>query len=188
MNIANQLTFFRMLLAAVCIGLVLRHTPASLIGGLAVFLLASFTDFLDGFIARKKGMISDLGRLIDPIADKVLIIGVFLAFLQLRVVNAWMVTAIMFREFIVTGLRVYALNKQVVLEAKKLGKHKTVSQIVAIILIFLSLIFRQMFPDQFVSRLLYEFGVPVAMWYVVVLTVSSGVYYFWSNRKIIRTF
>jgi CDP-diacylglycerol--glycerol-3-phosphate 3-phosphatidyltransferase len=188
MNISNQLTLCRIILSFICIGLILRDTFFSLLVSFIVFILASLTDFLDGFLARKKQIISDLGRLIDPIADKILIIGVFLAFLQLGVVNAWMVSVIMLREFIVTSLRLYSLNKGVVLEAKRWGKHKTFSQILGIILIFIILILFRIAPQNKIFSFFYYRFIIVIMSYIVMITLFSGIYYFWTNRKIIKTF
>lgn len=188
MSIANKLTFLRIFLAFICIGLILINRFSTLLIAFIVFILASITDFFDGYLARKKNMISDLGKFLDPIADKILIIGVFLAFLQLRVVNAWMVSVIMFREFIVTGLRLYSLNKGVVLEAKKWGKHKTISQILGIIIIFIIMILYSLFPSSHRIIDLYYSFIPLIMWYIVIITLFSGVYYFWVNRRIIRTF
>lgn len=189
MNISNQLTFLRILLAFVCIGFILQNSFASLIIAFLVFIFASITDFLDGYLARKKNLISDLGKLLDPIADKILIIGTFLAFLQLKViVNAWMVSVIMLREFIVTGLRLYSLNKGVVMEAKTLGKHKTFSQVVGIFFIFITLILVKSMPSNNVVLFLYIRVIPIMMWYIVAITLFSGVHFFWVNRKMIRTF
>jgi CDP-diacylglycerol--glycerol-3-phosphate 3-phosphatidyltransferase len=111
MNIANYLTFLRIILAFFCIGFILRNDFNSILIAFVIFIIASLTDMLDGMFARRHNLISDLGKLLDPIADKILIIGVFLAFLQLKVVvNAWMVAVIMLREFIITGLRLYVLK------------------------------------------------------------------------------
>ncbi|MDD5194118.1 MAG: CDP-diacylglycerol--glycerol-3-phosphate 3-phosphatidyltransferase [Candidatus Omnitrophica bacterium] len=189
MNISNKLTFLRIILTFVCIGFILRNTFFSLIIAFIIFIIASITDFLDGYLARKKNLISDLGKLLDPIADKILIIGTFLAFLQLKViVNAWMVSVIMLREFIVTGLRLYSLNKGVVMEAKSLGKHKTFCQLVGIVFIFITLIlFKSLAPNKIVE-FLYVRVIPIVMWYIVAITLFSGVHFFWVNRKMIRTF
>jgi len=189
MNIANQLTFLRIILAFLCIGFILGNTFSSILFAFGIFILASLTDLFDGFLARKKNTITDLGKILDPIADKILIIGVFLAFLQLDiVVNAWMVSVIMLREFIITGMRLSNLNKGEVLEAKRWGKHKTVSQIAAIILIFLSLLLYIKFPRNEFVVFLYTKVTHVLMWYVVVITLFSGIWYFWVNRRSIKTF
>ncbi len=188
MNTPNKLTFLRIILAFICIGFILSNTFYSLLIAFFIFALASFTDFLDGYLARKNNLISDLGKLIDPIADKILIIGVFCAFLQLGVVNAWMVSAIMLREFIVTGLRLYGLNKGIVLEAKRFGKHKTLSQVVGIFVILITLVILKILPDSSTALFFYQRIIPLMMYYIVTITLSSGVYYFWVNRKTIRTF
>lgn len=187
MNIANKLTISRIVLAFICIGFTLGNSLAFLILALIVFTAASLTDALDGYFARKRNLISDLGKLLDPIADKILIIGVFCAFLELKVVNTWMVSLIMLREFIITGLRLYGLNKGVVLEAKRFGKHKTFSQVTGIFVIYFALILSKVFPEGKTVFILYKF-IPLVMWYIVAITVFSGIYYLWVNRKTIRTF
>jgi CDP-diacylglycerol--glycerol-3-phosphate 3-phosphatidyltransferase len=189
MNIANYLTFLRIILAFFCIGFILRNDFNSILIAFVIFIIASLTDMLDGMFARRHNLISDLGKLLDPIADKILIIGVFLAFLQLKVVvNAWMVAVIMLREFIITGLRLYVLKSGEVLEAKRWGKHKTVSQIAGIFVIFISLLLKRKFPQNDFIIFLYGTVTYLMMWYVVLITLFSGVYYFWINRKLIKTF
>jgi CDP-diacylglycerol---glycerol-3-phosphate 3-phosphatidyltransferase len=188
MNTPNKLTFLRIVLAFICIAFILIDTFGSLLLAFLVFALASFTDFLDGYLARRNNLISDLGKLLDPIADKILIIGIFCAFLQLGVINAWIVVSIMLREFIVTGLRLYGLNKGVVLEAKYFGKHKTLSQVAGIFIILITLIILKIFPASSPALFLYGRIIPLVLYYIVFITLFSGVYYFWVNRKIIRTF
>ena len=188
MNIANKLTVLRIVLALFCVGFMLYNTFYSLIGALLIFILASCTDWLDGHVARKYDLISDLGKLLDPVADKVLTIGVFLAFLQLSVINAWMVVPIMLREFLITGLRLLALNRGVVLEAKKFGKHKTFSQVAGIIIIFLLQVLSLKYPSASVGFLSYKAVINLIMWYIIFITIFSGVYYLWANRKLIKTF
>ncbi|MFA5008013.1 MAG: CDP-diacylglycerol--glycerol-3-phosphate 3-phosphatidyltransferase [Candidatus Omnitrophota bacterium] len=189
MNIANYLTFLRIILAFICIGFILGNSFNSILTAFIIFIFASLTDLLDGIFARRNNLVTDLGKLLDPIADKILIIGVFLAFLQLKVVvNAWMVSVIMLREFIITGLRLYILNRGEVLEAKRWGKHKTVSQIIGIVVIFLSLLLFKKFPQNQFVIFLYGKVTHIIMWYVVFITLFSGVYYFWINRRSIKTF
>lgn len=189
MNIANYLTFLRIILAFFCIGFILRNNFNSILIAFIIFIIASLTDLFDGMFARRHNLISDLGKLLDPIADKILIIGVFLGFLQLKVVvNAWMVTVIMLREFIVTGLRLYVLKSGEVLEARRWGKHKTVSQVAGIIVIFISLLLFKKFPQNNFVIFLYTKLTYLIMWYVVIITLFSGFYYFWTNRRAIKTF
>jgi len=187
-NRANKLTVSRIFLAFVCIGFIAQDTFPFLVGGLILFIAASITDFFDGYIARHHNMVSDLGKILDPIADKILIVGVFLAFLQLGVVNAWMVSAIMLREFIVTSVRLYGLNKGAVLEAQMLGKHKTFSQIAGIVAILLILILSKSLRGNAIVNLLRFRLIPVIMCYIVFITLFSGVSYIWANRKTIKTF
>jgi phosphatidylglycerophosphate synthase len=99
-----------------------------------------------------------------------------------------MVIAILLREFIVTSLRLYSLRKGVVLAAQGLGKHKTVSQISGVLIIFSFLILSKTFPQAKITDFLYNFGIPIVMWYIVAITLFSGIYYFWVNRQIIKTF
>lgn len=165
----------------------MQNTFFSLIVAFFIFTFASITDFLDGFVARKKNLVSDLGKILDPIADKILIMGVFLAFIQEGVIEAWMVGVIILREFLITSLRLYALNKGVVLEAKRFGKHKTLSQVIAIFLIFIILILSKRFAGKTIS-FLYSDVISWVMWYVVGITLFSGFYYLWQNRREIKTF
>lgn len=188
MNLPNYLTILRIVLSFLCLWLILKNNLPSLVGAFVIFIFASLTDFLDGFLARKKKLVSDLGKLLDPIADKILIMGVFLGFLQLGRISAWMLLAIFFREFLITGLRLYALNKGVVLEAKSFGKHKTVSQILGIYIIFISLIIVNLKSSSAVENFLYYKLIPLVMVYIVVVTLISGFLYLWRNRKIIKTF
>ena len=187
MNIANQMTILRMLLAFVCVWLIHIGTFSALAWGLIVFGVASFTDFLDGFFARRLGVVSDLGRILDPVADKVLVLGVFIAFVEAGVVSTWMVILIIFRELLITSLRLLVLNKGIVLEAKMLGKHKMVSQIAGIVAIFLVLIIFEKAPQHELVRFALARGIPFIMGYIVIITLFSGGHYLWQNRKLINT-
>src|SRR5512135_1783965 len=102
---------------------------------LLFFILACATDFLDGWIARARHQVTDFGKIMDPVADKVLVLGVFLSFVQMQLVPAWMVIVIIIRELLITGMRFLAIRKGRVLAAESAGKHKTVSQMIAIFFI-----------------------------------------------------
>jgi CDP-diacylglycerol--glycerol-3-phosphate 3-phosphatidyltransferase len=189
MNLPNKLTFSRIFLSFICVALILQNTFASLTLALVVFILASFTDYLDGYIARKKNLVSDLGKLLDPIADKILIVGVFLAFLKLGVINTWMVVVIMLREFVITSLRLFVLSRGgEVLEAKRFGKHKAFSQLLGIHIIFAIKILYEKAPQSNLSEILYPLIINILMWYILIVTLFSGFYYLWANRKLIKTF
>jgi CDP-diacylglycerol--glycerol-3-phosphate 3-phosphatidyltransferase len=188
MNISNYLTISRILFAFVCIALIVQGGLVSLIVSFLLFIVAAITDFLDGYYARRKGVVSDLGKLLDPIADKVLILGIFLSFLTRGVVSVWMVIVIMMREFIITGVRLFALSRGRVLEAQRFGKHKTFSQMLGINIIFIVLIAKEYNASNKVVSFFAQEGIAILMLYIVVVTAFSGIHYLWDNRKIFRSF
>ena len=133
-----------------------------------VFIVASITDAFDGYIARKYKLVTTLGKFIDPLADKVLVIAAMLALIELDRLPAWIVMVIITREFIVTGLRLVAAAEGVVIAASKGGKLKTVCQIIALIMLILNI------P-----------GGMMLMWVAMILTVWSGMDYLIKGSKII---
>ena len=190
MNIANKITSLRIVLALVCMWLVVKNTLFFLSAGFLVFILASLTDLFDGILARSRGIVSDLGKILDPIADKVLILGVFLAFVEIRAVHSWMVILIMFREFLITGIRIFALRKGRVLAAQRFGKHKTFSQMLGIIIIFSVLITNKIPSASGKYFLPAEVSNNIVFWlmlWIVFITLLSGGVYLWKNRKIIKS-
>jgi len=190
MNIANKITSLRIVLALVCMWLVVKNTLFFLSAGFLVFILASLTDLFDGILARSRGIVSDLGKILDPIADKVLILGVFLAFVEIRAVHSWMVILIMFREFLITGIRIFALRKGRVLAAQRFGKHKTFSQMLGIIIIFGVLITNKIPSASGKYFLPAEVSNNIVFWlmlWIVFITLLSGGVYLWKNRKIIKS-
>ena len=155
---------------------------------LLIFSAASLTDFFDGYIARKHKLVTNFGKLLDPIADKLLVLGAFITFVELRVVAAWMVVLIVSREIIITSLRLFAVTKGKVLAAEKGGKHKTVSQMVAIFVILGCLIIRELLVSarSWTPRLerLFDMGIFLLMLITITLTLTSGISYLWRNRKL----
>ena len=143
MNLPNKLTVSRIVLTFIFMFFVFSRGIAAKYLALFTFGLACLTDFLDGYIARKRKLENDFGRLMDPIADKILILAAFLAFVEMKIVPAWMVIVIIFRELLITGLRINAARRGKVFSASLAGKHKTVSQMVAIISILIFLIIRE---------------------------------------------
>lgn len=191
MNIANKLTMLRLILAFVFMGFLFVEGLTFKIVALFVFGLASFTDLIDGWVARKRNEITDLGKLLDPIADKVLVVAAFLAFVEMNLIWGWMVVIIIIREFLITGLRFLAMNRGIVLGAELAGKHKTVSQIVTIFFILIVLIVKEAgtkygFWTASVENIANN-GIILLMFITVTLTVTSGFSYLWKNRQIIRT-
>jgi len=189
MNLPNRLTILRIVLTVVFLFFLFANGIIYKILAFVTFLIAAFTDFLDGYIAKKYNMTSDFGRLMDPIADKILTISAFLAFVEMGLIHAWMVIVIIFREFVVTGMRLMALQKNQVIEATLCGKHKTVSQMTAIFIILIFLIFREVgesleFWTQPFQRAFMNV-IFVLMLITVILTVVSGTSFFLRNRKII---
>jgi CDP-diacylglycerol--glycerol-3-phosphate 3-phosphatidyltransferase len=156
---------------------------------LAVFVLAAVSDFLDGRLAKKRNMITDFGKLMDPIADKILVLSAFAAFVQMGLIKDWMFMIIISREILITSLRLFALNKGKVLSAGKIGKHKTLSQMVAIFFMLGFIVFRELRLTYFTWNPgwdnLFTFSTNIIMWVVVILTTYSGFTYLWDNRKII---
>ncbi|MCL2767241.1 MAG: CDP-diacylglycerol--glycerol-3-phosphate 3-phosphatidyltransferase [Synergistaceae bacterium] len=133
-----------------------------------VFIVAAITDSLDGYIARKFKLVTTLGKFIDSLADKVLVIAALLALVELNRLPSWMVMIIITREFVVTGLRLVAAAQGVVIAASPGGKIKTFTQIIAIILLILNL------PGRM-----------IAMWIAMALTVISGMQYLMNGKKIL---
>jgi CDP-diacylglycerol--glycerol-3-phosphate 3-phosphatidyltransferase len=198
MNLPNKLTVSRFVLTALFLGalfcpwqLPLRNTFA-----LFFFCVAGFTDFLDGRIARRRGLITNFGILMDPLADKILTCSAFIAFVESSHFNlpqgeapvkvaAWMVIVIVSRELAITGLRLLAASKNIVLAAERFGKHKTISQIVTIIAL-LVVDACQEWPAGLKD--LFTPWVPafadIMLWVTVVLTATSGGIYLWRNRKL----
>lgn len=191
MNLANKLTMSRLILAFVFMALLFVEGLMFKIIAFLVFSAASLTDLFDGWLARKRNEITDLGKLLDPIADKVLVVTAFLAFVEMNLIWGWMVVIIIIREFLITGLRFLAMNRGVVLEAERAGKHKTVSQIVTIFFILIVLILKDIGAKYSFWTASIEnaanYGIIALMFITVTLTVTSGFSYLWKNRQIIRT-
>jgi len=166
-NAPNLLSIFRILLVPLLVVILLTKFDGKEFYGLAVFLLASLTDFLDGFIARRQKKVTRLGKLLDPAADKILTSAAFISLVELGVAPAWMVVVIIAREFAVSALRSMAAAEHVVIAATLAGKVKTALQIIAIALLI--------FYNQ-----LGEFGhlAPLSLWLAMLVSVYSGLEYF----------
>jgi CDP-diacylglycerol--glycerol-3-phosphate 3-phosphatidyltransferase len=193
MNLPNKLTVSRFVLTAFFLWALFSSFRFNNTLALVIFSAASFTDFLDGKIARNRGLITNFGILMDPLADKILTCSAFVAFVESThlhpdapvKVAAWMVIIIVARELAITGLRLLAASKGVVLSAERFGKHKTISQIVAIIAL-LMIDAKNEWP-QGLQNIFQGWAVPFtefALWLTVVLTASSGLIYLWRNREI----
>jgi CDP-diacylglycerol--glycerol-3-phosphate 3-phosphatidyltransferase len=193
MNLPNKLTVSRFVLTALFLWALFSSLRFSNTLALVLFSMAGATDFLDGRIARKRGLITNFGILMDPLADKILICSAFIAFVESTHLNpnapvkvaAWMVIVIVARELTITGLRLLAASKNVVLAAENFGKHKTISQIVAINAL-LVLDACNEWPaglQKFFLSWVPQFA-EIMLWVAVALTAVSGALYLWRNRAI----
>jgi CDP-diacylglycerol---glycerol-3-phosphate 3-phosphatidyltransferase len=189
MNIANKITMFRIVLTFVFMVFLSFQGLWPKIISLLVFICAAISDYLDGRIARKRNMSTDFGKLMDPIADKILVLAAFAAFVQMQLIKDWMFMIIVSREILITSLRLFALNKGKVLSSGKIGKHKTFSQMVIIFLILGFIVFKEVMLNVSTWNPAWEKffrqGIDVFMWFIVGLTIYSGFSYLWDNRKVI---
>ena len=191
MNLPNMLTLSRLGMAAILIALLSLSFPFFKTLALVVFVIAGITDFFDGYLARNVYGVTSFGRLMDPLTDKVLVCAAFICFVDLGIVPAWIVIIIVAREFMVTGLRLLAASKGKIISAGQWGKHKTVWQIVAIIVILLGLALQndvlRTANEELMSDFNYAFkyiawGVSVA---VAAITATSGALYFSEHKELI---
>jgi CDP-diacylglycerol--glycerol-3-phosphate 3-phosphatidyltransferase len=166
-NLPNGLTLFRIFLVPFLVVVLLTKFEGREIVALTIFLIATATDFLDGYLARRRGEITTFGTLLDPIADKLLISAAFISLVEVGLVPAWMVVVVVGREFAVTGLRSVASGQGIVIAASPWGKAKMVSQITAISLLILS--------ERFDWLLLPG---KLVLWIVVAVAIISGAQYF----------
>jgi len=191
MNVPNQLTISRFGLTLAFLAVVFSDFPFHETISLLLFSAASLTDYFDGQIARRDKLITNFGILMDPLADKILVCSAFIAFVGLGWMPAWMVVIVVARELAITGLRLLAASKNLVLAAERFGKHKTISQIIAILSILVLHCYRQTGPvGQFIFgfRLFggpwVEWFTVVSLWVAVILTFASGLIYLWRNRAL----
>ena len=193
MNLPNKLTVSRFGLTVLFLWAM--FTKFAYHDSLALFLfcLAGVTDFLDGRIARARGLITNFGILMDPLADKVMTCSAFIAFVESTQRNtdapvklgAWMVVLIVARELAITGLRLLAASKNIVLAAERFGKHKTISQIVTLIALLVVDASEEWPPAlrQVFAPWTPQFA-GIMLWITVALTAASGGIYLWRNRNL----
>lgn len=189
MTLPDKLTISRIGLTFVFMLFLFIGGIGAKITALVIFLAASLTDFLDGYIAKGRNISTNFGRLMDPIADKILVIASFLAFVELKLIPAWMVVIVILREIGITGLRAFAAMKGRVIAADGGGKHKMVSQVLTIFVVLLFIIFREGGSAKFGfwtagAEAVYLHAIFVLMFLTVSLTLISGVSYFIKNREV----
>ena len=188
LNLPNRLTLGRLALCVLFV-FTLSLEPEtfafSRTTALVIFIIASLTDWLDGEIARRRNLVTDLGKLLDPLADKILISAAFVCLIgDPYGAPMWMVVAIISREFLITGLRIVAAQRGYIMAAEKAGKHKTISQIVVVIVaLVLDSSVELHIGDSTFLDLLDEIQ-PYLLWITLLITVGSGAVYFYRNRSL----
>ena len=186
MNLPNILTMLRLFLTLIFIFFLRQNGLVPKILALFAFTLAAITDFLDGYFARKLNLISQFGKIMDPIADKFLILSAFFIFSTMHIIAGWMFIVICVREVVVTGLRLIAMQKGIALAAEEAGKVKTVLQIVAVYLIMILIILAQLDVNaQWYGNMMSALagGITIFMVGIVLITSWSGISFIWNNRK-----
>lgn len=203
MNLANRLTLLRVILVPVFVVFLAIGTFWCNIFALIIFIIASITDYYDGLIARQQNTITTFGIFLDPLADKLLVTSAFVSFVAIPELQipAWMVIAIIAREFIITGLRSLGVSKNVIIPASMFGKVKTTSQITAIITILVILIVEGTLVKFFkltqydlleMTGLQYLSGwilINIPYWLmciVTILTLYSGINYIFQHKDVFR--
>jgi len=202
-NLPNAITVSRLFLTAVFVAAVGFPGTLGFAIALVTFSVAAATDWLDGYLARKLGMVTPLGKLLDPLADKILVCAAFVYFSAQPVVAdaahpnggyhspVWVTSLIIAREFLVTGLRQIAVEAGQVLAADRLGKWKTTFQLTYCITGLVWLTFSSMKDPGTIGGLLRDWAnpkawlMPVSLWIAVALTLISGANYVWSSRKLL---
>ncbi len=191
MNTPNKLTIIRAVMIPLFMALYLMDGMGWLIGAILVFLAAAITDHYDGKLARQNNQVTTFGKLMDPIADKLLIFGAFLCFMQKGVghINAWVIMIVLLREFLVTGVRMLAMGEDNVIAASIWGKLKTVSQFVLVIAVMVFELATMCFEFVPLSTDIIAYIMDVLTYIMVVvsviLTIFSGWDYVWKNRALL---
>jgi CDP-diacylglycerol--glycerol-3-phosphate 3-phosphatidyltransferase len=188
MNWANRLTLSRLALTVLFVAALNSSWEYARTSALIIFLIAGITDFVDGEVARRYGIITNFGKLMDPLVDKIMMAAAFISLVPLKAVPAWAATAVVARDFLITGLRLMATSKGRVLPAERLGKQKTSWQIITVIFFLALLAANELrYADEnsgWGFRAWHEAG-PVLVWITVALTIYSGLGFAWRNRDLI---
>jgi len=193
MTVANRLTLARLALTPVFVVLLLRETAHSLWIASGVFVIAALTDTADGYLARRTGTVSTVGRALDPLADKLLVASALLAFLRIgsAVVEEWMVGAILAREVVVTALRSVVTRRGFALPSTQLAKWKTTAQMAFVLALLGVMSMRATTdPDPAFWKDPGEAlrgPLEIALWIVTLLTIGSGLEYVWKTRGMLST-
>lgn len=190
MNLANKLTIARIFLSFLFLVFLILNDIFFHYIALLVFILACLTDFFDGYVARKLGQVTNFGRFMDPMADKVLITMGLISFAGLHIIKYWVVVMIVVREILITGIRAFAAFRGVIIHSIWIAKLKTFSQMILIIISLLYTIARfslggfenpfNININEVTVNFIHYFSI-----FVLILTLVSGIYYLWKNREIL---
>lgn len=192
MNLANKLTIIRILLIPFfLIFITLENVPYGKFIAIVIFILASITDKLDGYIARSRNQITRFGKFMDPLADKLLVTAALISLVEYHIIPTWVAMIIIAREFAVTGLRAVAASDGIVIAASPWGKVKTVTQIVAIILALVNLNYNHVslgFVKTVISHphKMLNWITGIAMFLAIAATLISGLDYFVKNKDVLN--
>jgi CDP-diacylglycerol--glycerol-3-phosphate 3-phosphatidyltransferase len=190
MNWANRLTLSRLALTILFVAALNSSWQYARTTALIIFLVAGLTDFIDGEIARRYGAVTNFGKLMDPLVDKIMMAAAFISLVPLKAIPAWAATTVVARDFLITGLRLMASAQGRVLPADNLGKQKTSWQIVTVIF-FLALFSATelgLASEKSVWWLrAWNQAGPALVWITVALTIYSGLGYAWRHRDLIAT-
>lgn len=178
MNLPNKITMLRIIMIPFFIAALLIDFPYHQPIAAVLFIIAALTDSLDGYLARSRNLITDFGKFMDPLADKLLVCSALICFVQLGSVPAWMVIIIIAREFAITGLRTLAASDGIVIAASKWGKAKTMSQMIAIVIILFN-----NWPFSIFNIPMGSIMIAIA----TILTLISGIDYLILNKKVFRS-
>jgi len=182
MNLPNKLTVVRMILTPFYLAAMVFEFPHHYLAALLIFAVASFTDFLDGKIARKHNIVTTFGKLCDPVADKMLTTAALLCFMQLGLCDIWVIMIVLTREFLITSFRLVASAQGVVIAAGIWGKLKTASQMIFSILIMIGIYIQDLVKFDFEIFALVS---NILLWITAVLAVISGIKYVVDGKKVI---
>ena len=191
MNLPNILTLCRILVTPLFIILLFYDHPYAKSWALFIFVVAMLTDIFDGYYARKHNLVTDYGRFLDPLADKVMVLSALISFAVMDVIPYWMVSLIIFRDVFVTGLRMAMSSKNKTMVTSKIAKRKTLSQVLIIIFILFNIGFNTL-PISWIKDLILFSKQYDLIYYLTLLvtlfTVFTGLTYIYTNRKVIRQF
>lgn len=186
MNLANRLTVARLIFTFIFVVALSSQWAYGKTIGLVLFLLAGITDYADGKIARHFSMVTDFGKLMDPLVDKIMIAAAFICLIPLGAIPAWVVIVVISREFLITGLRLLALSKGRVLPAESMGKHKTAWQIITVVFFLGELSVREIRRQPLPHSGIWSCTGILLIVCALGFTLYSGGGYLWKNRALLR--